>query len=712
MDGVNSVVSRSPRLLILLSLWASWAPAEVENKIYWTAERGIARSDMDASNKEWIIEADVRRPGSIAIDEVNEKIYWTHHDWNKPVTIHRSDLDGSDLEVISRAHGEGHQAAPLDVHIDIDSQDRKIYITVTWSHGDYTSGSVSGFDLDVWDGSEERALDLYDLWLWRHAETPYEAAVDPVNRKLYFIDRDFLTSFDIDSFITDNGVLLEVTGNPGKRVYPVTAMAGYGDAMTWQDIHDLEIDPKSGVTYWSAPGGIGKGRPEEGREGVSLLMEVPARQIAVDSEEEDLYWAKGGEIFRAALEGSSSDLVIDASGFRDRPGMSNIVDMAVFKGRIYWSDRAGTLQSCNRDGKDLQTLFAPVVRRPAGIFVDSDRGKILWGDRLAGSVFEAGLDGSDIQVLASDFVEVSDVLATEDRVYWSDNERGEIWFSELDGSGAEAAIQLGRPPIEGGFERPPMSISYDSASHRLCWSRRGDIFCADHEGSNVDSLHDGDESSLYYILDIAVDGQQGFIYWTAEGGLWRMDLDGREKEHFSARDIYWTDPSPIALSTDGVFWITWFSWLHGDGTWAYLQHSNKDGTDARWIPEGGESFEVQLFGDEISDLPESLALYLPVKTAVHHSSRPLDTALHPNYPNPFNASTEIPYTLSRSGLASLVIYNALGQRIETLVNEVQRAGSYTVSWRLGSARPLSSGVYFCRLVTPGEVLTRKLTLLR
>ena len=84
--------------------------------------------------------------------------------------------------------------------------------------------------------------------------------------------------------------------------------------------------------------------------------------------------------------------------------------------------------------------------------------------------------------------------------------------------------------------------------------------------------------------------------------------------------------------------------------------------------------------------------------------------LAPNAPNPFNASTVIPYRLDADGPVRLVIYNLLGQRIRTLVDEAQAAGVYRVQWdaRDAAARRVATGVYFLRLHYPGGVQTRRM----
>ena len=73
-----------------------------------------------------------------------------------------------------------------------------------------------------------------------------------------------------------------------------------------------------------------------------------------------------------------------------------------------------------------------------------------------------------------------------------------------------------------------------------------------------------------------------------------------------------------------------------------------------------------------------------------------DFSLHQNYPNPFNASTSIYYTLSKASRVSLVIYNALGQKIKTMVNEYQAAGPHIQRWDglMDNGLEAATGIYF------------------
>ena len=73
---------------------------------------------------------------------------------------------------------------------------------------------------------------------------------------------------------------------------------------------------------------------------------------------------------------------------------------------------------------------------------------------------------------------------------------------------------------------------------------------------------------------------------------------------------------------------------------------------------------------------------------------PTDFQLSQNYPNPFNPSTIIRYSLPYASKVELNVYNALGQEVMPLKNEINSAGIYEVQFK---ASTLSSGVYFYQL---------------
>lgn len=93
---------------------------------------------------------------------------------------------------------------------------------------------------------------------------------------------------------------------------------------------------------------------------------------------------------------------------------------------------------------------------------------------------------------------------------------------------------------------------------------------------------------------------------------------------------------------------------------------------------------------------------------------PESVCLYQNYPNPFNATTKILFDLPRESRVTLEIYNILGQRVHTLLDETKSAGSYTIEWnsRDNSGRTVASGIYFYLLKTEDETVTKKMVLLK
>ena len=84
-------------------------------------------------------------------------------------------------------------------------------------------------------------------------------------------------------------------------------------------------------------------------------------------------------------------------------------------------------------------------------------------------------------------------------------------------------------------------------------------------------------------------------------------------------------------------------------------------------------------------------------------------SLKQNYPNPFNPITRISWQCSSDGWQTLKIYNALGNEIETLVNEKRPAGNYEIEF---NAKNLTSGVYFYTLKAGLYSQTKKMILLK
>ena len=113
-----------------------------------------------------------------------------------------------------------------------------------------------------------------------------------------------------------------------------------------------------------------------------------------------------------------------------------------------------------------------------------------------------------------------------------------------------------------------------------------------------------------------------------------------------------------------------------------------------------------------ADSTSSKIIILESTVAVQRVSAAIGTTpdgfeLRPAYPNPFNPSTTISFSIRSRSDVQMTIYNLLGQEITTLVNQSLTPGSYTVAWK---ADNIPSGVYFCRIQAGAFEQTQKLIL--
>jgi hypothetical protein len=88
---------------------------------------------------------------------------------------------------------------------------------------------------------------------------------------------------------------------------------------------------------------------------------------------------------------------------------------------------------------------------------------------------------------------------------------------------------------------------------------------------------------------------------------------------------------------------------------------------------------------------------------------PQSFSLEQNYPNPFNPSTKITFNLPQSGIVNISIYNLLGQKVATVIDQELIAGRHTVDF---DASSLSSGVYFYKIESGKNTATQKMMLLK
>ena len=112
---------------------------------------------------------------------------------------------------------------------------------------------------------------------------------------------------------------------------------------------------------------------------------------------------------------------------------------------------------------------------------------------------------------------------------------------------------------------------------------------------------------------------------------------------------------------------------------------------------------------------KELAVSLPIGARASVTTvGSIEFALLPNYPNPFNPSTQIAYQVPQPSRVWLGVYNTLGQQVRVLVDEIQEPGPYSVQWdgldEYGNQ--VGSGIYISRLVNQTNVASRRMMLVK
>lgn len=158
------------------------------------------------------------------------------------------------------------------------------------------------------------------------------------------------------------------------------------------------------------------------------------------------------------------------------------------------------------------------------------------------------------------------------------------------------------------------------------------------------------------------------------------------------------------------------SWLSIDRFGGVVESNGNSNLTLTFNTEGmnAGTYELTMLlrGNDPNDPVHDIPITLEVNEAVSvegSGERPAQTKLAQNYPNPFNPVTNIRYTLAENGFVSLNVYDMIGRRVATLVNEQIPAGEHQAQF---DASSLSSGVYIYRLQTGSETLTRQMVLIK
>ena len=589
---------------------------------------------------------------------------------------------------------------------------------------------------DAGDSSTIRRLDLIngqsqDIATGLGSLPPTDIAVDALGRKVYWSD-DFLAE-RIQRANLDGTDRQDVVGDIGPT--------------------GIALDVSGGKIYW-----VNDDFPDDkiqrsdldgaNVEDVITGLDNPT-DVAIDVSGGKIYWTGGGrgnrKIQRSDLDGANVEDVV--TGLDD----PIYIDIDVSGGKIYWvDDGPGKIQRANLDGTDIKDVVTGFIWS-TGIALDLSGGKIYWTNTVKRKIQRADLDGANVEdvvtglkistlfpAIAFAAIPYKTTLSISPASMPSPVIGKQLTISlELEGgravAGYQAIVQFDDTALrhvessngdylpDGAFFAPPTvegnRVTLNATS--LAGETEGGGTLATVTFEVIAA-----KTSTLTLSDVLLVNSAGdsFTPILEDGQITAPTLDGDINGDGSvniqdlvlvASNLGQTGENVADANGDGIVNIIDLVLVAGAlGTSAAAPSLHPDAlemltsTDVqRWLTQAQQlnlTDATSLKG--IHFLEQLLAVLIPKKTA-----------LLPNYPNPFNPETWIPYQLAKDADVTLHIYTVNGILVRTLALGHQAAGMYqsrsrAAYWdgRNAFGESVASGVYFYTLTTGDFTATRKM----
>ena len=464
-----------------------------------------------------------------------------------------------------------------------------------------------------------------------------------------------------------------------------------------------------------------------------------------------LYWATREKIQRGDLDGSNIEDVLNRAA-------ENIA-LDTVNGRLYWTHADNGIFRANlTDGTNIEQITDDDIWSISGggIALDIAGGKMYWTNGETNSIFQANLDGTNAEELLKVGNDGSPVDIALDvsggKMYWTQwGTEVSIFRANLDGANVE-------PLIKASEIR---DVALDVSSGKMYWTNGFEgIGMANLDGSNATSF----DTPNYITGGLTLNLSHGTLYWIdGEGAeIRRGNLDGSSQQTILKAQI-----SDIALS---VSVVEPAPPVKAYPAWDVNEDGKTDIADLVMVAtalgsSSPENPRADVNGDgtvNIRDLilvathlgevaaptapaivalperltPDTLQQVLDLLRTQNDGSlafqraianveqllaalTPEKTALLPNYPNPFNPETWIPYQLATPADVTLRIYAVDGTLARTLSLGHKPIGIYQSRSRAAYwdgknevGEPIASGVYFYTLTAGDFTATRRMLILK
>lgn len=213
------------------------------------------------------------------------------------------------------------------------------------------------------------------------------------------------------------------------------------------------------------------------------------------------------------------------------------------------------------------------------------------------------------------------------------------------------------------------------------------------------------------ILSAAAD--QNNVKWFASNDGMIYSFDGAAWKTYGQEVTGVKYPYSLYVDRNNVLWVLHNPLISFDGkTWKTWPDIKLGSLSAIALDADGYMWVASIYS--VGEGGTLSAMKLSTGPTVVAETVPVNFAITGNYPNPFNPSTTISFSLTETGRASLAVYNVTGQKVRELVSGTLPAGWHSVVWdgRDQNGKPVSSGIYISRLMMRDKVTANRMLLMK
>ena len=513
----------------------------------------------------------------------------------------------------------------------------------------------------------------------------------------------------------------------------------------------IALDLVAGKMYWTDGNTIQRANLD-GTNIEDFAATVWTNDMELDLAAGKIYWTDRGpqpKIQRANLDGSNvEDLVTTGLG------APNGIALDLVAGKMYWTDeRIDKIQRANLDGTNVEDLVTTGLANIGDIELDVASGKMYWADQSRNTIQRANLDGTNIEDLITIRLSTPSGIAlgipqANDGLRFNPDVIPDQTFT------VGTPVSLALPIATGGTEpytyiltpNPPAGLQFDAFDRWIGGTPTTPMQATPYTYTAMDTT--GASASLTFTIKVTGPGTSNLDV-NGDGQVNVVDL--AIVALFYGTRVHAGVSLPADVNTDGVVNLLDLTAVAQgiDAAGGGLNQVSLWEVEAALLAAAEQAAEIGAvagapmgFGTGQHALSNSIA-YGNVAAAlsdVRHLATgdahlgkglavlsellqllaemgaiPETTALLPNYPNPFNPETWIPYHLATDAEVKLTIYDMRGVSVRELMLGHQPAGVYqsrgrAAYWdgRNAFGEPVASGVYFYTLIAGEFNATRKL----